>query len=227
MADSAYLEVVFRADIGEYEAGQGGFIHDEGPGDGREDSREDVAVEREEHEYGINNIKKGCNNVEKLYFHSRPSMQRTPYSGSDDWDEYISHFVNFAELGRWSDRDKILTLSASIRGAALTFFISLSVEVKRSYSATVVKLGLRFGSPRQQIRWLSIFETRKRQPDEIIAILGNSLRQMAQKAYSNLDAIAQEAIALNQLYKAISLEMKCRYIDKECKTVAEAADVIE
>ncbi len=38
---------------------------------------------------------------------------------------------------------------------------------------------------------------------------------------------AQEALALNQLYKTLTLEMKCRCIDRDCHTVAEAVDVIE
>ena len=38
---------------------------------------------------------------------------------------------------------------------------------------------------------------------------------------------AQEALALNQLYKIISIEMKCRCIDKNCNSVAEAVEVIE
>ena len=76
-------------------------------------------------------------------------------------------------------------------------------------------------------RWLSKFEARRRQTDESIAVLADDLRQMSQKAYSNLDPRAQEALALNQLYKSISLEMKCRCIDKNCKTVADAVEVIE
>lgn len=58
-------------------------------------------------------------------------------------------------------------------------------------------------------------------------MLGDELRQLSQKAYTNLDARAQEALALNQLYKYISLEMKCRCIDKEYETVSDAIQVIE
>jgi hypothetical protein len=50
---------------------------------------------------------------------------------------------------------------------------------------------------------------------------------MAQKAYRKLDTLAQEAIALSQLYKSIPLEMKNKCIDKECETVATALDIIE
>ncbi|MCG8113214.1 MAG: procyclic acidic repetitive family protein, partial [Candidatus Thiodiazotropha taylori] len=68
---------------------------------------------------------------------------------------------------------------------------------------------------------------RRRDPTESIAAVGDDIRQMAQKAYCNLDSLAQEALALNQLYKIVSLEMKCRCIDRDCRTVAEAVDVIE
>ena len=58
-------------------------------------------------------------------------------------------------------------------------------------------------------------------------MLGDDLRQLSQKAYTDLDARAHEALALNQLCKYISLEMKCRCIDKVCETVADAIRVIE
>lgn len=69
-------------------------------------------------------------------------------------------------------------------------------------------------------------ESRKRQPGESIAAL-DDLRQMAQKAYAGPDSNAQEATALNQLYKTITLEVKCRCMDRDCQTVSEAVDVIE
>lgn len=68
---------------------------------------------------------------------------------------------------------------------------------------------------------------RKRLPGESNAVLSDDIRQMAQRAYHNLDAPAKEALALNQLYKIIPLEMKCRCMDKDCQTVSEAVDFIE
>ena len=68
---------------------------------------------------------------------------------------------------------------------------------------------------------------RRCEPNESIPAVGDDIRQMAQKAYCNLDPPAQEALALNQLYKIVSLEMKCRCIDRDCTTVSEAVGVIE
>lgn len=154
-------------------------------------------------------------------------MKPSAYDGREDWDEYFSHFQDCAELGRWSDRTKLLLLAASLRGQARTFYMSLSGEDKQSYPHLVSKLNQRFGSTRNQNRWLSKLEMRKRLPGESIAVLGDDIRQMAQRAYHNLDCLAQEALALNQLYKVIPVEMKCRCIDKDCQTVADAVDVIE
>lgn len=150
-----------------------------------------------------------------------------PYSGSEDWEEYISHFTLCSELGKWSEQERVLALAASLRGPARTFYISLSKEEKYNFTTLVRELGQRFGSSRQQSRWLSRLEGRKRKQDESIASLGDDLRQMSQRAHPNLDARAQEALALNQLYKSISLEMKCRCIDRNCSTIAQAVDIIE
>ena len=149
------------------------------------------------------------------------------YDGTSDWEEYLSHFELCAQLGRWPEHEKTLALAASLRGPARTFYISLTSRAKRTYEGLARELGHRFGSTRQQNRWLSRFESRTRQSGESIAALGDDLRQMSQKAYPNLDNVAQEALALNQLYKSISLEMKCRCIDRNCSTIAQAVDIIE
>ena len=154
-------------------------------------------------------------------------MKPDTFDGTRDWEEYLSHFELCAELGRWPEREKMLALAASLRGPARTFYISLSSREKSTYDDLALQLGYRFGSTRQQNRWLSRLESRTRQTGESIAALGDDLRQMSQKAYPNLDCVAQEALAVNQLYKSISLEMKCRCIDRNCTTVAQAVDIVE
>lgn len=158
---------------------------------------------------------------------NRMTIKPEPYDGTEDWEEYISHFEICAELGRWREADKVLALAAALRGPARTFYISLGQIEKRNYAALVQKLGSRFGSTRQQNRWLSRLEMRKRQSGESVAALADDLRQMAQRAYIDLDARAQEVLALNQLYKSVTPEVKYQCTNQECKTVAEAVEVIE
>lgn len=157
----------------------------------------------------------------------RPSLNPEPFDGSTDWDGYISHFESIARLGHWTEEDKFLALAASVRGPARTYYLGLPLSERESYSRLVHHFYERFGSLRHQSRWLGKLETRKRQSGESIAALGDDIRLIAQKAYPHLETRAQEALALNQLFKVVPFEMKTRCIDKDCNTVAEAVDVIE
>jgi hypothetical protein len=78
------------------------------------------------------------------------SIKPEHYDGGEDWEEYISHFEICAELGKWHETDKVLALAAALRGPARTFYISLGQEEKRNYAALIERLGLKFGSTRQQ-----------------------------------------------------------------------------
>ena len=50
---------------------------------------------------------------------------------------------------------------------------------------------------------------------------------MDQKAFCNLDDTAQELLAHNHLDKVVSVEMKCRCIDKNFQPFSDDADVID
>jgi hypothetical protein len=157
----------------------------------------------------------------------KPHLKLQEFSGEEDWEEFISHFELCAELGRWTRKDQALALAATLRGAARTFYTGLSLRDRSGYDVLADRLRSRFGSDRQQSKWLSKLEGRKRAFDESISLLGDDLRQMGTRAYPDLSLRAQEAMALNQLYKSVTPELKCRCMDKDCKTIAEAVDVIE
>lgn len=157
----------------------------------------------------------------------RMSIKPEAYDGVEDWEEYISHFEICAELGKWRDQEKVLALAAALKGLARTFYISLSQTEKRNYRLLIQKLGQRFGSTRQQNRWLSRLESRRRGPGESVAALADDLRQMTRRAYTDLDARAQEVLAMNQLYKSVSPDVKYQCTNQNCKTVSEAVEVIE
>ena len=120
----------------------------------------------------------------------------------------------------------MLGLSANLRGPAGIFYLSLSQDERADYYRLVDKLAKRCGSVRQQISD-SVNLKLGNDSRESIAALGDDLRLMAQTAYIKLDTLAEETLALNQLYKSISLEMKSKCIDKECETVATAVYIIE
>ena len=160
-------------------------------------------------------------------YQSEPRIKPDPYTGSEDWEEYQSYFEDCAELSRWDSRSKVLFLAASFKGQARTYYMSLDACDKRSYWALVYKMRQRFGSNKHALKWLNQLELRQRKPEEGIVALGDDLRQLARKAYRDLDTHAQETLALNQLYKLIPVEMKCRCMDHDCQSIHQAVEVIE
>jgi hypothetical protein len=159
--------------------------------------------------------------------HLTHTIKPDTYDGSQSYEQYASHFQDCAELSGWDSRTKVLILASCLRGQARTYYMSLSDNERRDYFLLSNRLKQRFGSSRHQSLWLSKLENRRRNKGESVASLGDDLRQLAQKAYYDLDHRAQERLALNQLYKLIPLDMKCRCIDHNCESVTEAISVIE
>ena len=136
--------------------------------------------------------------------HNLPVLKPDFYTGEEDWESYFSHFSNCADLGRWTDTEKALTLASCLKGPARTFYLGLREQERRSYFILVQRLNERFGSSRQQTRYLTKFETRRRQAGETSASFGDDLRLIAQRAYPDLGPEAQDKLALHQFFKTIS-----------------------
>ena len=117
-----------------------------------------------------------------------PCLKPEPYSGSQNWEEYLSHFEDCAELSDWDSHSKVLFLAASLRGPARTYYMSLDSSERRNYSSLIARMRQRFGSTKHTSKWLNLLETRQRGPGESITALGDELRQLAKKAYRDLDA---------------------------------------
>ena len=156
-----------------------------------------------------------------------PHIKPDAFTGEEDWDQYISYFEDCAELGQWSEKEKLLYLATSLKQQARLHYSSLPLHEKRSYETLIQRLEQRFGNKRQQTRWLSKMQNRTRGRHESIAAFGDDIRLHAQKAYVDLDPEAQEMLALQHFYKNISPEMRCRLMDNDCRSIREAVEVVE
>ena len=85
-------------------------------------------------------------------------MKPEAFDGSSDREEYFFHIINCAEIGRWTNQDKMLGLSANLRGPARIFYMSLFQVERADYYRLVDKLAQRIGSVRQQISGLVNFK---------------------------------------------------------------------
>ena len=60
------------------------------------------------------------------------SVKPKNFEGVEDWEEYISHFEICAELGGWTDHEKLLALVMALKVPARIFYISLSATDRRT-----------------------------------------------------------------------------------------------
>jgi len=105
--------------------------------------------------------------------------------------------------------------------------MSLDEHERRDYRTLARRMKQRFGSSPHESKYLGLLENRQRRPGESIISLCDDIRQLTKKAYSQLNTASQDIVALNQLYKIISPDMKCRCIDNNCSSIHEAAAVID
>ncbi len=155
------------------------------------------------------------------------NMKPESYNGTQDWESYLSHFEDCAELSGWDDKTKRLVLSASLKGQARTYYMGLPPCDRASYRHLVGALNRRFGSEHQKEVWVAQLEGRRRSPGESMSTLADDLRRMASRAYSDLGERAQEALAMKQLYKLIPFDLKYECIKRNCDTLYEAVAVVE
>lgn len=161
------------------------------------------------------------------HFRPPPQIRPDPFTGEDEWDRYFTYFEDCAELAMWSGKEKLLYLATSLKQRARLFYDSLPAPEKRSYEMLTLRLEQRFGSRRQQTRWLSKMQSRTRGKNEPIASFGDDVRLNAQKAYQNLDSEAQEMLALQHFYQNVSPEMRCRLMDNNCRSIRDAVEIVE
>ena len=76
-------------------------------------------------------------------------MKPEAFDGSSDREEYFFHIINCAEIGRWTNQDKMLGLSANLRGPARIFYMSLFQDERADFYRLITnKLAQRIGSVR-------------------------------------------------------------------------------
>jgi hypothetical protein len=112
MSESPENEVRFRT-----EEREGGTRHDND--NNYEDANETIEEPREDiHAHGEGDMRdrmRGINGQGMFRgapngrFHDdhryKMSIKPEPYNGREDWEEYISHFEIYAELGKWRETD--------------------------------------------------------------------------------------------------------------------------
>ena len=134
----------------------------------------------------------------------RPNIVPDRYDGKLVWNEYFQHFESCREVNEWSDEQAAKYLVASLQGSALRLLGDRTPEGhKHTYSELVKLLAQRFGPGRQAENYLVMLRHRRQKPKETLQELGQAIRELAVKAYPEIQEKARERLAKNHFLEAV------------------------
>lgn len=147
-------------------------------------------------------------NRERMFGRDAPRIQRplmTPdrYNGTTAWQEYYQHFEACREVNEWSEEIAAHFLIASLKGSALRVISDLDSHQKGSYRELIRLLDRRFGPGQQAENYLIELRHRKQGQKESLQELGQTIHELAVKAYPEIPAVSRDRLERNHFLDAV------------------------
>ena len=136
---------------------------------------------------------------------TKPCITPDRYDGRTSWKEYYNHFESCAMINRWNDGQKAQFLAASLRGSAQKVLSRLGdiTTTHAQYDDLIRLLQQRYGTNGQAEKYLWQLRSRKRRQSESLAELGQSILELTELAYPELDGSAIDRLARQYFTEAI------------------------
>ena len=136
---------------------------------------------------------------------SRPLVLPNPFSGDQNWTEWIGHFEDVAAVNEWRDDDaKLQWLKVRLTGKAQTAFQRFPEDTRKSYVEAKKAMKARFEPQSRQERYKVEFQLRRRTKDESWLDFADNLKLLVDRAYPDLEDKAREQLALNHYLSQLS-----------------------
>ena len=126
---------------------------------------------------------------------ARPLVLPETFDGTSSWTDWCFHFDNVAAVNGWSDAQKLQWLRVRLTGRAQKALHRLTTSTNTSYAATRDALHARFEPDSRHTRYLAEFQSRRKRAGEGWADFADDLRNLADKAYHNLQEEACERLS--------------------------------
>ena len=128
---------------------------------------------------------------------ARPLVLPEVFDGSSSWSDWRFHFENVATVNGWDDTQKLRWLRVRMTGRAQKALLRLPGATADSYDATRDALRARFEPESRHTRYQAEFQLRRKKAAEGWADFGDDLRNLADKAYPDLQEEARERLSIN------------------------------
>lgn len=160
-----------------------------------------------------------------LNFNPKPNGRIKPhtYDGSEDLDEYLTHFNIVSEINQWDYETKSLYLASSLVGGARALLNELEHRQKRDFKILVSALSNRFGSENRAEVFRSNLQSKVREKNETIPEFAQSIKKLTRKAYPSASPDVIELLALDHFIDALpETDIRLRLREVGPRTLSEA-----
>ena len=125
----------------------------------------------------------------------RPLVMPDRFDGIISWEDYKSHFQYCSLLNGWNVEQKGQFLAALLSGPAQKILKRLETSGEVTYTRLVNQLDNQYGTAGQAEKILFQLQSRRRRRDESLAEFGNSILELTEQAYPELDSTAVDRLA--------------------------------
>ena len=150
-------------------------------------------------------------------------MKPQQYDGSEDLNEYLTHFDIVAKLNGWTKSAKSLHLAGSLTGGARALLNDLDPGVREDFDKLVDALTNRYGTVNRAEVFKTQLQTRIKRKDETIPELAQAIQTLAKKAYPTANASMIDVLAIDHFIDALpQSDIRLRLKESRPKNLMEA-----
>jgi hypothetical protein len=122
------------------------------------------------------------------------------FDGTSDWADYLKHFEAVSAWNNWTENEKAMQLTMSLRGTARQTWSDCypGSQPSLDYDNLVSTLGMRFKPEGREEAYKAEFKSRKKLKDESFMDFGFTLRRLALRAFPKLEHTGREENVLDQ-----------------------------
>ena len=128
---------------------------------------------------------------------NKPPVLPELYTAEKSWDEWYDHFDSIATVCEWDDAVKLSWLRVWLSGRAATTLRRLPEETRVNFRHMIKALRKSFEPESKRELYMAELWTQMKKRNEDWAVYGEDLRQLADKAYPDLEDTARERFAMN------------------------------
>ena len=150
-----------------------------------------------------------------------PRFHGEEQQDGESFQDWLEQFEAISELGRWDSHCKLVNLTTRLKGTAYSFYRSLALEKRSSYSLLVAELKKRFTPVRLTAIQSQVFHGRQQGPKESVDEYAQELRKLFAKAYSSIarggpeaESLGQSVLA-NQFIAGLRADLKAKVVGTE------------